>query len=488
LFPLQSLRQTTNTMGRVSVATVLALSSLQNAAAFLPSSAGRRAPLVRLKAEGDGAMSWQEAAEKALNPFTGMNERQIMLQDLFARRDEVIQDVSDAVSSGDPQKLATEGSTLRRAITGLEALQRQVTDDILPELVEEGPSLAMALLSGALAQIPKTAATAAETFSDPSRALQGLPDLASLPKLLSDEALNVISEVPVGLEQPPYAVVMKGDGFEVRDYEALALATTGIAARKESASGMYTGGTFEDVGGGGSSEGEGGEVDSEFGSAPPAPDDATWTIDSIIGGGVPQPEALMMGQGFQRIAGYIFGKNDKSQTLAMTTPVVTSYEGGAALRMSFVLPRTLAEDGAEGGAEGGDGAADAAASSAPVPLDARVAISAKPKQRVAVKEFQGIATPGEVKRQLQALKEALYRSGMTPKLANSGDDCYQVYQYNPPTTLPFLRKNELCIRLEVGPEPTEAETAGLEGGSSLEEDDDGVIYCESDEECGLPSD
>ena len=51
---------------------------------------------------------------------------------------------------------------------------------------------------------------------------------------------------------------------------------------------MYTGGTFEDVGGGGSSEGEGGEVDSEFGSAPPAPDDATWTIDSIIGGGVPQ--------------------------------------------------------------------------------------------------------------------------------------------------------------------------------------------------------
>jgi hypothetical protein len=55
---------------------------------------------------------------------------------------------------------------------------------------------------------------------------------------------NALSSTPVGLEAPAYRVVLKGDGFEVRDYEAYVLAATGMGAREDSPKGLYQGGTF----------------------------------------------------------------------------------------------------------------------------------------------------------------------------------------------------------------------------------------------------
>ena len=169
--------------------------------------------------------------------------------------------------------------------------------------------------------------------------------------------------------------------------------------------------------------------------------------------------------------------------MSMTMPVITSYSGKAPLRMAFVLP-TDAAVSVTGAWDSEGSAADARALAAPTPSSPRVAVSAKPACRVAVREFAGFATPGEVARQLLELKAAIFKAGLAPQ--NDEEDCYQVFQYNPPTTLPFMRRNEIAIRLRTRNEEGEqAPGAEVEAPAA---DVEPNVECESDEECGLPSD
>ena len=114
----------------------------------------------QLRAESD-ELSWQEGLERVLNPFTPLGEKQIMLQNLVARRDEVIADVSSAASSGSPQDLLPKNSELRKAADGAAAVQRQIVEDILPSLLEEVPTLGSDLVSAT----PELIARAAEAVS-----------------------------------------------------------------------------------------------------------------------------------------------------------------------------------------------------------------------------------------------------------------------------------------------------------------------------------
>ena len=143
-----------------------------------------------------------------------------------------------------------------------------------------------------------------------------------------------------------------------------------------------------------------------------------------------------LNEGFRRLAGYIFGGNAQRQKIAMTAPVGAQgekiamtapvgaqAEGGGRFRVSFVMPagRTL--------------------ESLPVPNDDRVTLRTVPARRVAALRFSGRASEviaGEKQREARALVEqhALHAVG-EPVLA----------QYNPPWTLPFLRRNEILIDL-----------------------------------------
>jgi hypothetical protein len=96
--------------------------------------------------------------EKVLNPFTPLGEKQVLLQDLVARRDDVVRDVSDAVAAGNPGQLLVEGSELKRAVSGAQAVQRQLSDDILPSLIEDAPGIVSTLVRAA----PGLAARAVE--------------------------------------------------------------------------------------------------------------------------------------------------------------------------------------------------------------------------------------------------------------------------------------------------------------------------------------
>ena len=115
---------------------------------------------MRRRAESD-ELSWQEGLERVLNPFTSPSEKQIMLQNLVARREEVIADVQSAASSGSPQDLLPPDSELRKAAEGAAAVQRQIVEDILPSLLEEVPTLGSDLVSAT----PELIARAAEAVS-----------------------------------------------------------------------------------------------------------------------------------------------------------------------------------------------------------------------------------------------------------------------------------------------------------------------------------
>ena len=143
-------------MGRVVVILALCLGGVE---AFFPGNLQCGRPLRRSAAMGlrrgrvamssaaDETMTWQEALEKALAPMSSLAERQIMVQNLIARRTEVLDDLQSAAANGSPEELLPEDSEVRRAAMGVKAVQRQILEDVVPTIVAEAPNLPSALLS-----------------------------------------------------------------------------------------------------------------------------------------------------------------------------------------------------------------------------------------------------------------------------------------------------------------------------------------------------
>jgi hypothetical protein len=171
------------------------------------------------------------------------------------------------------------------------------------------------------------------------------------------------------VSEPPYTVVKQEPPFEVRDYGALTVAET--------------------------------LVEGDF---------------DIAGS-----------QGFRRVAGYIFGKNQntrgESEKIAMTAPVTMEAQNQQ-WRLHFVMPQGLT------------------LGNLPRPIDASVQLRELPAQRVAAVRFSGLTTAASIERQTQLLKDWLVRNHL------AFDDRPQVARYNDPFTLPWNRRNEILIPLK----------------------------------------
>lgn len=144
------------------------------------------------------------------------------------------------------------------------------------------------------------------------------------------------------------------------------------------------------------------------------------------------------GKGFNRLAGYIFGKNRSKTSIKMTAPVlqerrsekismtapVLKQRNKSGWTMAFVLPESFT------------------LATAPEPLDPEVKLSEVPPATVAVITYSGLHSSANLEkygRQLRAwLEKQGYRAISEPKLAS----------YDPPWTLPFLRRNEVQIKIE----------------------------------------
>lgn len=146
-------------------------------------------------------------------------------------------------------------------------------------------------------------------------------------------------------------------------------------------------------------------------------------------------------EAFGLLAGYIFGANRGaagSERIAMTTPVesapsriamTTPVEAAAAeggWRMRFFLPSGLT------------------LATAPRPLDARVRILEGPGETLAVLGFSGVASRGRIDAEGAALLQALERCPWRPV----GSAVPAFLGYDPPFTLPPLRRNEVAVAVE----------------------------------------
>ena len=123
--------------------------------------------------------------------------------------------------------------------------------------------------------------------------------------------------------------------------------------------------------------------------------------------------------GFRVLAGYIFGGNAEEEKIAMTAPVQQSMAGEK--EMAFMMP------------------AEYALEDLPKPEDQRVSFREAPAYTAAVIRFSGWASADKADENWQQLRRFL----IAKDIDITGEPTLN--QYNPPWTLPFMRRNEIIV-------------------------------------------
>jgi hypothetical protein len=151
-----------------------------------------------------------------------------------------------------------------------------------------------------------------------------------------------------------------------------------------------------------------------------------------------------LNEGFRRLAGYIFGGNTRQQSIAMTSPVTaqpTSTSASSSMTIAMTAPVT-AQPASTGVRVTFTMPAGHTLQSLPVPHNRAVVLEAVDERLVAVRAFSGFAGQDTFERERQALLQGLTGLGVRavsePELA----------RYDPPWTLPFLRRNEVAVEVE----------------------------------------
>lgn len=149
-------------------------------------------------------------------------------------------------------------------------------------------------------------------------------------------------------------------------------------------------------------------------------------------------------RGFQRLAGYIFGGNTTRSSIAMTAPVAQAADDRAPGRsQSIAMTAPVAQ-----GATGQDGwtirffmPAEYTMASLPVPRDPAVVLTVVPAETYAVLRFSGLGSARTVAEKQVELEGGLAGSSWV----SQGEPV--AWFYDPPWTLPPLRRNEVAVRV-----------------------------------------
>jgi hypothetical protein len=150
-------------------------------------------------------------------------------------------------------------------------------------------------------------------------------------------------------------------------------------------------------------------------------------------------------EGFRRLAGYIFGGNTARTSIAMTAPVAQAPEAGrAGASRTIAMTAPVARSAADG-----DRwtirffmPSHYTMATLPVPRDPGVVLAVVPAETYAVLRFSGLGSARTV-----AEKQAELEAGLagSPWVSRGDPD---VWFYDPPWTLPPLRRNEVAVRVE----------------------------------------
>jgi len=230
-----------------------------------------------------------------------------------------------------------------------------------------------------------------------------------------DSASDLMSRRPEGLETPDYEVIASGKdadnnnrmarNVEIRRYKPYSVCVVSMAKPRPS---------------------ESAKTDQKLGS----------------------PE-LGGASSFGALAGYLFGKNDQSTAMKMTTPVFFSTNSGEASsstetnktpveeteddrQMEFVLPSNF------WGTEN--------MSKAPMPLEGSgVTLQERDGEDRAVLMFGGYASKKEAEKRKKELLSTLSKRDSKWKPIENTES---VAQYNDPFTVPWRRLNEVSVKIE----------------------------------------
>ena len=143
--------------------------------------------------------------------------------------------------------------------------------------------------------------------------------------------------------------------------------------------------------------------------------------------------------GFRRVAAYIFGENRAKATIAMTAPVAQSSDGSAKIAMTAPVAAQPA----------GDGKfvirffmpAEYTRDTLPEPMDDTVRIVTVPEETMAVHRFTGSRSAAAMAQARELLLRQLQDSPW--RAAGEPVDWF----YDPPWTLPPLRRNEVAVKV-----------------------------------------
>ena len=136
-------------------------------------------------------------------------------------------------------------------------------------------------------------------------------------------------------------------------------------------------------------------------------------------------------EGFRKLAGYIFGGNEESKSIAMTSPVSMSIEDSIS-SMSFVMPSGFTME------------------NLPKPNNSEVKLAMSSEQYVAVVSFGGFASDQEIQQYTELLKQILIKKGI------NYFGSFKYLGYNPPYQL-LDRRNEIAVSVQWEKEKTVVE-------------------------------
>ena len=127
------------------------------------------------------------------------------------------------------------------------------------------------------------------------------------------------------------------------------------------------------------------------------------------------------GKGFSILAGYIFGGNDKEESIAMTSPVAMSLEDS--MTVMFMVPKKYNQG------------------NLPKPNESKIEFREEPAKTVAAITFGGWANSEKIEAHKKKLMTALDAEGI------AYTNRFYFLGYNPPYDV-FGRKNDVIVELE----------------------------------------
>jgi effector-binding domain-containing protein len=127
--------------------------------------------------------------------------------------------------------------------------------------------------------------------------------------------------------------------------------------------------------------------------------------------------------GFGLLFSYISGNNEENKKIAMTIPVINDFESDG-MTMEFVVPN------------------DFSMNHIPVPKNDNLKIKHYDEHVVCSITFKGVTSKRNVDKQTKKVKDWLKEKDL--------DEIgrFRLARYNPPFSLPYLRRNEVLIEID----------------------------------------